>query len=620
MLRSIFSALGKALAWLVSALMKFINIFIPWHKLPRWLGVVNLWVFRNDLRRHNLHDTSKIDVEEGPAAAEAPPWDPSYSYARTQDGTYNDLSEPKMGAAGTRFGRNFPPQHGWPDEAPKLMTPSPREVSLKLMTRDFFKPAETLNVIAAAWIQFQNHEWFNHQRFDWKGTKPGSPEEAIEVPLADGDDWHENPMRFERTRPDDTRKPGPSDKPPTFRSTETHWWDGSQIYGSTREREQALRSGEGGKLKIEENGLLPLDPKVKGVDLTGFNLNMWVGLSLLHNLFSLEHNAICERLQKEYPRWGDDRLYAAARQINVALMAKIHTVEWTPGILGHPALQIAMDANWWGLVGERLTRALGRLGDSEALSGIPGSAVDHHTAPYYLTEEFVSVYRLHPLIPDDYEIVSMKSDEPLAKVSFDDIQAKNTRPAMEKYAIEDLYYSLGIAHPGAITLHNFPRALQSFQAPGRPKLDLATLDIMRDRERGVPRYNQFRQMLRMPRVRSFRKLTKNREWAQELEALYQGKIDDVDLMVGLYAEPPPKGFGFSDTAFRIFILMASRRLKSDRFFTTDYTPEVYTQAGMDWINENGMKSVLSRHYPALTPAFQNIPNAFAPWQRVGQPG
>ena len=97
MLRSIFSALGKALAWLVSALMKFINVFIPWHRLPRWLGVVNLWVFRNDLRRHNLHDTSKIDPEEG--SADTPQWDPSYSYARTQDGTFNDLSEPEMGAS-----------------------------------------------------------------------------------------------------------------------------------------------------------------------------------------------------------------------------------------------------------------------------------------------------------------------------------------------------------------------------------------------------------------------------------------------------------------------------------------------------------------------------------------
>ena len=53
----------------------------------------------------------------------------------------------------------------------------------------------------------------------------------------------------------------------------------------------------------------------------------------------------------------------------------------------------------------------------------------------------------------------------------------------------------------------------------------------------------------------------------------------------MQAEKPPKGFGFSDTAFRIFILMASRRLKSDRFFTDDFRPEVYTQVGYDWVNE-----------------------------------
>ena len=51
-------------------------------------------------------------------------------------------------------------------------------------------------------------------------------------------------------------------------------------------------------------------------------------------------------------------------------------------------------------------------------------------------------------------------------------------------------------------------------------------------------------------------------------------------MVGLYSEPLPEGFGFSDTAFRVFILMASRRLKSDRFFTRDYRPEVYSPRGV----------------------------------------
>ena len=61
----------------------------------------------------------------------------------------------------------------------------------------------------------------------------------------------------------------------------------------------------------------------------------------------------------------------------------------------------------------------------------------------------------------------------------------------------------------------------------------------------------------------------------------------------------PPGFGLSDTAFRVFILMASRRLKSDRFFTTDFTPEVYTQTGIDWVNKTKMKDVILRHYPEL---------------------
>jgi hypothetical protein len=87
-------------------------------------------------------------------------------------------------------------------------------------------------------------------------------------------------------------------------------------------------------------------------------------------------------------------------------------------------------------------------------------------------------------------------------------------------------------------------------------------------------------------------------------------------MVGMYAERFPEGFGFSDTAFRIFVLMASRRLNSDRFFTTDFTADVYSQAGLDWIADNDMSSLMRRHHPALGPALKGIGNAFAPWNRM----
>jgi hypothetical protein len=86
-------------------------------------------------------------------------------------------------------------------------------------------------------------------------------------------------------------------------------------------------------------------------------------------------------------------------------------------------------ANWWGLLTERITKNLGRIGLlkglQEEISGIPGSEQDHHAAPYYLTEEFVSVYRMHPLIPDDYRFYSVKSDEFLEERTFTEIQGNH---------------------------------------------------------------------------------------------------------------------------------------------------------------------------------------------------
>jgi Animal haem peroxidase len=107
--------------------------------------------------------------------------------------------------------------------------------------------------------------------------------------------------------------------------------------------------------------------------------------------------------------------------------------------------------------------------------------------------------------------------------------------------------------------------------------------VLRNRERGVPRYNEFRRLLHMKAPKTFEGLTPNPVWAQELREVYDGDIEKVDLLVGSYAEPLPEGFAFSDTAFRIFILMASRRLWSDRFFTDSYKPETYTRrASTGW--------------------------------------
>ena len=71
-------------------------------------------------------------------------------------------------------------------------------------------------------------------------------------------------------------------------------------------------------------------------------------------------------------------------------------------------------------------------------------------------------------------------------------------------------------------------------------LDLAAVDILRDRERGVPRYNQFRRLFHKDPVKSFDELTENPEWRRQLKAVYNNDLESVDLMTGLYAEPLPE--------------------------------------------------------------------------------
>ena len=132
----------------------------------------------------------------------------------------------------------------------------------------------------------------------------------------------------------------------------------------------------------------------------------------------------------------------------------------------------------------------------------------------------------------------------------------------------------------------------------------------------MPRYNEFRRLLHLKPIDSFEELTDRPVWVQELRRVYNDDVEQLDQMIGMYAENPPQDFAFSDTAFRIFVLMASRRLNSDRFLTTDYNEHTYTKVGIEWVNDTDMSTVLLRHYPNLAPALRGVTNAFWPWTRI----
>ena len=590
----------------------------PWHRWPFLIGLPTLIGVRTSMRHQNL-----FDCETAPEPDPPPPVG-DYRNRRTADGSYNDLSNPRMGMKEARFGRNVPLAECFPETPPQLFEPSPRLISNRLMKRETFQPVPHLNVLVPAWLQFMVHDWLSHGEND-----PHTP--PFEVPMPADDDWPDPTMSILKTRPDKVRA-GDAGRPPTFTNEETAWWDGSQVYGSDLKRQRLVRgdlhnTGDvlpDGKLWLTPDAHLPLDPwaKIDGLELAGVNGNWWIGLSVLHTLMAREHNAIVDRLKIDYPAADGEWLFQTARLALSALMAKIHTTEWTPALMNTQLGQFVMRGNWWGVMGERHARGYGRSGSGEILFGVMGSPTDHHTAPYSMTEDFTACYRMHPLMPDEYSFRRAVDDEEILTADLLNVFRGLASKVYQKVSLSDALYSLATSHPGALALHNYPETLRNLPPKRASDVlsDLAATDILRDRERGVPRYCAFRRHLGMSSPKTFAQMTDDPQWRKELEAIY-GDVEKVDLLVGTLAESKcrrngtPAGFGFSDTVFRVFIVMASRRLKSDRFYTSDFNEKVYTPAGFGWVRDNNLGTVIRRHLPELAPHFADVRNIFFPWKR-----
>jgi hypothetical protein len=257
---------------------------------------------------------------------------------------------------------------------------------------------------------------------------------------------------------------------------------------------------------------------------------------------------------------------------------------------------------------------------------------------------------------------------------------------MRQKGLANWALSMGRQRLGELTLQNHPQFLQNLKMSrlqsSTQQIDVAALDLIRDRERGIPRYNEFRRQYGLKQLTSFdafidTRLPQDSSARREQEQLVKmlrevygqhlcnsskriteaqlnddrwsindclghpngsliDNIEDVDTVVGWLAEfRRPHGFAISETQFVVFILNASRRLFSDRFFTSSFRPEFYTNLGVEWVTRNGpgpemmeqgepnghmqpvspLKRVLLRTMPELAGELQSVVNVFDPWAR-----
>jgi Animal haem peroxidase len=481
----------------------------------------------------------------------------------------------------------------------------------------------------------------------------------------------------------------------------------------------------------------PMNPVWAGQEATAFPDNWTIGMSFYHNVFAREHNQFVDHFRRQAAqtpegdsglrdpanpgrviRYRDvtpDELFEAARLVVAAEIAKIHTIEWTTQLLYNEPLFRGMNSNWSGLIGDKLgvskalERVVAKLRDSEdpnkaadwysilasgpGIFGIgskaedPNGGVNHFGSPFNFPEEFITVYRLHALVPDLIEFRDARDANTIRnKIPVIETFRGKATGFMRDRGLANWALSMGRQRLGLLALQNHPRFLQNVPM-GRIKsatqrIDVAALDILRDREHGVPRFNEFRRQYGLRQLTSFddfidQRLPKDSperadqvELVRKLREVYgthvcddtkvitlaqrdaKGEpitdclghengdtvdnVEDLDAVVGWLAETTrPHGFAISETQFVVFILNASRRLYSDRFFTSSFRPAFYTTLGVDWVNNNGptrmvedreinghddlpvspLKRVLLRTIPELEPELKHVVDAFDPWAR-----
>ena len=659
---------------------------------------------------------------------------------RTYDGTCNDLRNPLMGSVDIRFPRNVSfaaTKQPFPIHDPNPLTISRELLARKSSDLSKYRKAPFFNLLGSTWIQWMTHDWFAHSR---KGRNDESrPLEVggVKVPATLADPSPNNPPV--------SSNPGQRPGKGTFRNTTTFWWDGSQIYGwDPATSERVRRKDNRALLLLRPDGTLPtfseiygdmtpeklksleLSPHEWNQEVTAFTENWWAGLSLLTTAFAREHNRFVAGLATEHfrktletlsPR-EQEEAYQYGRLYISALIAKIHTIEWTTQLLFNPVLDVAMHANWMGIAGHRfggdgkdVTRfnALAQRaidvfrGDKDSKSpfqnnalfnigvaapGIPGSTTNHFGSPFGLPEEFTQVYRLHPLLPDQVEFRQLsgllsgsQGEFAFSPVAMTQLTSEHSPQQIKGSNMGSWWASFGTQRSGLLVLDNYPHFLRSLEIKQNPdwarssstakprEMDLAALEIIRDRERGIPRFNEFRRQIGLKPLTDFDDFIDQetawrvfkqcdgkvyQEYSEfkprlnlgELEKIrcegsgsafagdltelkYQvnqrdrllkvygtAGIEKVDTLVGIFAENTrPHGFALSETQFQVFILNASRRLFSDRFLSTDYNPNTYTTYGFKSLQTRGMKEVLADNFPELRPMLSKVENTFDPWTR-----
>lgn len=392
-----------------------------------------------------------------------------------------------------------------------------------------------------SWGQFIDH--------DISLTDTGNESMPIPVPLGDPQfdptSSGTQTMPFSRSEFDATSGTGPTNvRAQTNRITA--FLDGSMVYGSDQTRANALRTFSGGRLATSAGDLPPFN--TAGLEVAnGLNANPatlflcgdvraneHIALTSFHTLFLREHNRLAGLLAAADPTLTDEQLYQQARKIVGALIQVISYQEFLPALVGNFPAYTGYDS-----------------------TVDPGIDVLFSTAGYRLGHTMVS-----PTLPR-----LQANGQPIAQGNLA-IRDGFFQPQLlvQEGGIDPVFRGLANSSMQTVDtrlvddLRNF-----LFGPPGAGGLDLASLNLQRGRDHGLPDYNSVRVQFGLPAATSFADITSAVAHQQQLAMAY-ASVNDIDPWVGLLSEDPVAGGVVGPTLRAILVEQFQRLRTGDRFY------------------------------------------------------
>jgi peroxidase len=458
---------------------------------------------------------------------------PQRSPYRTYDGTSNNLSLDKKawGSANIPLVREMPAVYGPNNSLNGTSRPSPRAVSNLIVDEPVtIFNARNLSTVVYLWGQFLDHEIT---------LTPTGTTESVPIQLPADEELFTEPISFFRS----AVHPGTGVTTPRQQTNlNTAWIDGSVVYGSDASRATWLRTFRGGKMKTSAGNLLPwntttgehdapIDPNAPSMANDGNKtIKTFVAgdvrasehpvLASFHTLFVREHNRICNLLIARGQR-NDEKNYQTARKMVGALIQNVTFREFLPamGITLKPYR--GYNSNVRPDLTNIFATAAFRLG---------------HTM--VADEVLLFDNRCQPMDPEALELdelfwnpdllVSLKPEAFLKGIAAHTQYETNIK-------INSVLRNLLFGDP---------------TSPVRFGVDLASLNIQRGRDHGLPDYNAVRKFYTGSYATRFSDINRNDTLARNLRALYRN-INNVDLWTGVLAEDLMPGTSIGRLAHEI---------------------------------------------------------------------